>query len=277
MIPIEDIIEQNKSIYTMDEQTRKIKERFFNTEKLYHFTSSRSALDIIKSSSLKFSRMKKLNDINETYRPVYYDFTGNAKAKSDNQKLIEKEIRKYRQISFSQDIKNDPKCATKMAFTIEPMWGHYAERGYGACLVFDKSKLLENLGDDIWYREIEYSDAHDSSIDIHGNNPEEIREELSRNRIEYFFTKTKYWEYEQEFRLVKRCNGVKNEFLEFNDSLLAVIMYLAKNWPATEHCSGSQQYKDLQEALKDRPVFCYSSFRGARSLSYKDHKIFPTE
>lgn len=275
MIPIEDIIEQNKSIYTMDEQTRKIKDRFIHTEKLYHFTSFKSALDIIKSSSLKFGRMKKLNDINESYRPAYYDFTGNAK--SDNQKLIEEEIGKYGQISFSQDIKNDSKCATKMAFTIEPMWGHYAERGYGACLVFDKSKLLENLGDGIWYDEISYSDDHDNSIDIHGDNPEEIRQELSRNRKEYFFTKTSSWEYEQEFRLVKRCDSEKDEFLEFNDSLLAVIMYLAEDWPATEHCSGSPQYKDLQKALKDRPVFCYSSFRGDRSLSYKDHKIFPAE
>lgn len=183
MVPIEDIIEQNKSMYTMDEKTRKIKDRFIRTEKLYHFTSFRSALDIIKSSSLKFGRMEKLNDINESYRPVYYDFTGNAK--SDNHKLFEKEIGKYRQISFSLDIKKDSKCATKMAFTIEPMWGHYAERGCGACLVFDKSRLLENLGDDIRYDEISYSDAHDSSVDIHGDNPEEIRKELSRNRKEW--------------------------------------------------------------------------------------------
>lgn len=262
----------------MDTGTKEFTDRFNSIEKLYHFTKFTRALDIIKSQSIKFSKMQNLNDINESYRPAYSNFTSDPKV--ENVELIEKEIRKYRQISLCIDsnIVNDKgQPEKKMAFTIEAMWGHYAEKGCGVCLVFDKPRLLANLDKDSWYDEIKYSDNHDNSIIIQGNTPKDIEDELYRNRKDYFFTKTKSWEYEQEVRIVKKCKSLsKDEFLEFGDSLLAVIMYSANNWSPKEHCSGSPQYKKLQAALSGKgiPVVCYSSFLGERSITYNDHKIF---
>ena len=229
----------------MDAETTEFKNRFNSIEKLYHFTNFTSALDIIKSQSIKFSKMQNLNDINESYRPAYSNFTSNPKV--ENVELIEKEIRRYRQISLCIDnnpVNDKGQPEKKMAFTIEAMWGHYAEKGCGVCLVFDKSRLLANLGKDIWYDEIKYSDNHDNSIIIQGNTPKDIEDELYRNRKDYFFTKTTSWVYEQVFRIVKKCyNLSKDEFLGFGDSLFAVIMYSAKNLSPKEHCSGSPKYK----------------------------------
>ena len=49
---------------------------FAETEKLYHYTSFESAIKILASHRLRYSQLKGLNDINESYRPACLKFNG---------------------------------------------------------------------------------------------------------------------------------------------------------------------------------------------------------
>lgn len=51
----------------------------------------------------------------------------------------EEEMRKYQQLSFSQDRVVDG--GHYLGFDLHTMWGLYADKGYGVCLVFDKENL----------------------------------------------------------------------------------------------------------------------------------------
>ena len=59
--------------------------------------------------------------------------------------LLEAELRRYQQISFAQD--RECEDCTYLGFDLHSMWGLYADKGYGVCLVFDKDKLTLQNGD----------------------------------------------------------------------------------------------------------------------------------
>ena len=118
------------------------KESFKETDKLYHFTTFDSAKKIIESNSLRFGRLNNMNDIHETSKSMF--------AKSNMQEFPEEllnelynEIYRYRQISLTQDTQD------KCGFDLHNMWGLYANKFDGVCLVFDKNKLLEFLDEEM--------------------------------------------------------------------------------------------------------------------------------
>ena len=111
--------------------------KFCKIEKLYHFTSFDTALLIIKSLKLKFSSLSNTNDICENSKNIYNYYNSNDSISIDK---IREEIYKYRQISFSIDKDSDG----RLGFDLHQMWGLYANKGYGVCLVFDKEKLLNS-------------------------------------------------------------------------------------------------------------------------------------
>lgn len=119
---------------------------FIETEKLYHYTSFENALKIIAAGKLRYSRLNGLNDINEAYRVECVDTCGQVSSSDYDQDfaciskgVISRALRNFRQISLSMDKEEKP------GFAILPMWGHYAQKGKGVCLVFDKKKLLSKL------------------------------------------------------------------------------------------------------------------------------------
>jgi hypothetical protein len=107
------------------------KEDFYNTEKLYHYTSFNTVLNILMTNELWFNHLKDLNDINELYRPLFYE-----KLSPKIEKMAEREIRLYQQVSLTRD-------SCRMGFDIPAMWGHYGDKGKGVCVIFDKKKLLD--------------------------------------------------------------------------------------------------------------------------------------
>ena len=74
------------------------KEEFYKTEKLYHYTSFEKALGILETNELWFGYLKDLNDINELYRPLFYE-----KLSPEIEKQAKQEIGKYQQISLTRD------------------------------------------------------------------------------------------------------------------------------------------------------------------------------
>ena len=86
---------------------------------LFHYTKFESALRIIASESLKFGNFKNLNDIAEAYKEVF----GMA-----DDSVIYKVLAEYQSISLTSD---NP---SKRGYSIDPLWGYYAQKGNGVCL-----------------------------------------------------------------------------------------------------------------------------------------------
>lgn len=252
-------------------QNESFKERFNNTEKLYHYTSFDNAMSIIATGKLRFSQLCNLNDINEAYRPEFIGFDRTASIPDFNKSfssldkgVITKAIQKFQQISLSMD--TDDNCG----FTISPMWGHYAQKGTGICLVFDKNKLISNLNTDD-YGIVQYRTEIDGSIIIPFNNIGDCAGYINSHKKEIFFTKTSDWSYEQEFRIVKMSKRKTNRYLNIKNAIIAVII----NTSGEDENILSAKYRSLNALLDSKVGICnYSTFLRTKILSCRDETIW---
>lgn len=121
-----------------------IKDNFSNIKKLYHYTSFDTACNILESMCLRYGRLNNMNDIHENDKVVYKDAQGNDITNFDYSILdcIYNEMYMYRQISLTMDDSEKG----KLGFDLHQMWGLYADKGLGVCLVFDKQNLLDCIG-----------------------------------------------------------------------------------------------------------------------------------
>lgn len=214
---------------------------FQDIEKLYHYTSFSSALKIILSNKLKFGRLGDMNDTNEAYKRISYEYWSNIQTKD-----VQSELQQYRQISLTID------SSTYQGFDISAMWGHYAEKGKGVCLIFDKHKLLKCLSTDMYSRKVNYKRKFKGDVHI---NSDDIGKSLEKKRKEFFFTKSSDWKYEQEFRIITKIDsGSDDLFLDFKDSLIAVVLQYADGcdnyMPINDTVFSSLNFKILDKIVK---------------------------
>jgi hypothetical protein len=80
------------------------------------------------------------------------------------------------------------------------MWSHYAKDHPGFCIVFD-DEIITSLDETLFSSEVEYQNEvpafryfYDSIVDFNKS---------------VFFTKSKNWEYEKEFRVITRGHGIR--------------------------------------------------------------------
>lgn len=225
---------------------------FNEIEKLYHYTSLDSALKILLSNSLLFSKLERMNDINESHRSLFFSF-------DKEEEELKTCIESCSQISLTQD-------SQRLGFNIPAMWGHYASKGYGVCLAFDKSKIETILGTmkEIDYGQVEYSNEHNNSIVLNGNrSPLEF---LKNEKKTIFFEKTADWSYEQEYRILN-WNHTPNACLQLGDSLIAVIVCLCNE--NVESIFNSQIVKMLKK-VTSVPVLQCGDFLGDLGLRDED-------
>ena len=237
-----------------------ISQKEFNSiEKLYHYTRFESCKKIIETNTLLFGRLKDMNDINELYRPLF-----NNGVDDENAEKVQSMIDKLQQISLTRDMKN------KMGFDIPSMWGHYADKGNGVCLVFDKQKLLNRLSynESILFKgEIKYKSSFHSSIfakfDKYGNAKLFSKNELKQ----YFFSKTKDWANEQEYRILA-INNIDQERLNIplQDSLVAIIMHNASDVENHKAVFSSKQYDELSKIFNPDKIWEYGAFVEERNI-----------
>ena len=203
-----------------------IREKFKQTEKLYHFTSFDTALKIIESNRLRFGRLSNMNDIHENDKIMFADANGQGidEFPSDVLDALYDEIHRYRQISLTVDSEEEDKDG----FDLHQMWGLYADKGEGVCLVFDKDELEKNYDMVNIHRErVNYDKTQDleSYVVSISRTPDTIPFEVKQQISKIFFHKRKEWEHEQEYRLIKRCpNTVKEEYLLLGHALKYVIL-----------------------------------------------------
>lgn len=244
-------------------------EEFQKLDKLYHYTKFDTAIRIILSEHLKFGRLGDMNDVNEAYKHISYDHRGNVKMKD-----VQKELKLYRQISLTMD------SSTYQGFDISAMWGHYAEKGKGVCLVFDKQKLLKCLPTDMRSRKVHYKRKFKGSVHIDSDN---IAKSLERRRKEFFFTKSSDWKYEQEFRIITKVKDCSDDlYLYFKDSLIAIIIQYANgsdNYvPENDKVFSSLNFKILDRIVKQNLLILeYGDFFGEPTLCDSEGESYAKE
>lgn len=203
-----------------------IRDKFEQTDKLYHFTSFVTALKIIESNRLRFGRLSNMNDLHENDKLCFVDSTNQNADHFSSEALdaLHDEIYKYRQISFSMDRKD----GKKEGFDLHQMWGNYADKGNGVCLVFDKEEFEKsNDIQNISQGEVIYDETQklESFIVSKSSNPNDVKEEVAKQLQGLFFHKRKEWEHEQEYRFLKRCpNGQKEEYFHLGHALKFIIL-----------------------------------------------------
>ena len=226
-----------------------IKKQFERMEKLYHFTTFDTALKIIESNCLRFGRLSNMNDIHESDKLMFVDADTEQSIDefpSDLLDTLYDEIYKYRQISFT----SDGKKKDKNGFDLHQMWGLYADKGEGVCLVFDKEELNRELSNlDVIHDKVLYAKAVKSHFISVSHKPENVPAEVKKNIRYIFFHKRKEWEHEQEYRLIKKCqNTTKEEYLPLYHALKYVI--LSSKLQDTDEVRHRQKIKDIKEKLK---------------------------
>ena len=249
------------------------KKTFAEAEKLYHYTSFESAIKILASQQLRYSQLKGLNDINESYRPVYLKFDG-VFPEDKSFKDLENAVQQFRQISFTID-----ETGNHPGFAIPAMWAHYAQKGNGICLVFSKAKLEQRLKSSkyVAFQKVHYAQGYDSSLILSESNISEYQEKLFADRGNAFFIKTEDWAYEQEYRVIKRIRGTKDAFLDVENAFLAVILCNAPDIKPTDHVSGSAQYSIIQKIAGKIPICVYGVFFEERILSYENSQVWSSK
>ena len=192
-------------------------QKFNKIDKLYHYTTFDNAIKILLTKSLRFGRLCDMNDINEQYRPFFYAEGSTSKV---NEKFYE-EIGKYKQISLTKDMHNDGK---RFGFDIPAMWGHYADRGKGACIVLDRKKLLNRIKKlQCANNDIVYDRKHDNNVTC--NNilaAKDVEKFLKDNEEEIFFYKSEDWSYEQEYRII--TNNPDISHLSISGCILCILI-----------------------------------------------------
>lgn len=105
------------------------------------------------------------------------------------------------------------------------MWGLYAEKGEGVCLVFDKTELLKRFDNDIIHATVSYDKNIESFNITTAESSNEVYKEIKDNANKIFFHKRIEWEHEQEYRIIKRClNIINEEYLFYGDTLKFIII-----------------------------------------------------
>lgn len=220
--------------------------------KLYHFTDLDAACSIIESRKLRFGKMYRMNDLIESNRIVFGRIVKNEL--SARELYAEEEMNKYQQVSFTQDQERDG--IEYLGFDLHTMWGLYAEKGYGVCLVFDKKRLYLQEGD--YSNDVKYQNFIPEDYEFKNKTRAGIKSEIWRRREELFFFKRKEWEYEQEFRVIRRAeNEDDDEYLDVSDALSFAIICKDETVEKGESMWDGITCYVLQHLKKKVPVLTY--------------------
>lgn len=208
---------------------------------LLHFTTLKSAALILNDYALKPGSFARSNDVYENIQRLHaqpffieqlpdQNYRGHSAKKSE---LIES-ASNIRFLSFCKAkayldsdgatlyVQND-----KLAF--RKMWGQYADKFGGACLIFDRERLVQ-VGNE-WPSYLGNSVAEFAGFDVTYQKQDVSIRTLTRleNLLgfdqlrDYFSKKHSDWEDEQEFRFLFRSSSIYPT-LSVCDSLIGVVL-----------------------------------------------------
>lgn len=169
---------------------------------IYHYTKYECLMSILKENKFKFSDFNNANDYKEK-----------SAASRKN------EIKRFKYISFTQN-----KDLELYSFTNPPLWYFYANRSNGACICFDKNRLLSAInpikeGSINYRRGVSHIDAQSVK--------------------EYLMEKNKAWAYEDEYRILVDASC---------DSITQITKYIK-----SIYIGDCVSYDDAKQILKYLP------------------------
>ena len=217
----------------------------YNGNMLFHYTRFDSALKIISTKKLLFGNFTNMNDISESFREVFNE-------------IAEDELQKYKSLSFTFDKKD------KRAFEIDSLWGYYAEKGNGVCLVFDKKRIIIEFNRlNVFHRrgKIRYLRYFSNALFLNAETESEAINEIENKYKDIFFTKSLDWVKENEYRLLVRDEKSSSLYLNIEDALIAVIICL----PLQNKVKESYEY-NLLKKITDIPILHYHTSLGNKNL-----------
>lgn len=186
-------------------------------KRLYHFTSFDAFVKIWLSKTLRFGPVYNVNDIQEIkdsvsitdvrQMPLMYAYLD--------------VINEYKQISLTMDY-DSYLCGCMSTM----MWGHYGDKGQGVCIQFDFDKL--NIPDSCYFGPIDYVEFKPKGITLSSSmhTRQDLIRFIGQKKETLFFTKTKSWEKENEYRIISRdlsylsvANAISAVYLTKYDSV----------------------------------------------------------
>lgn len=193
---------------------------------LLHFTGAKNAALILGASTLNFGGLGNSNDLSESPRLLdLLGFMGDAKAEeafvrdtSSHSQLV-RAIQSMGFICLSKffiatDNNGDRLLQDPNRF--ELMMGHYASKGQGICLMFDKLNFIEELkyrGNDAEFHTVANNDVAYNDVggiwDLSTLN--DYRELASGENLARLFIKREIWKNEKEYRVVRVPNAKKSQ------------------------------------------------------------------
>lgn len=211
---------------------------FEQTDKLYHYTCFEAACKIIAAQTLLMSQLKKMNDVNEAQRNVY--------SIRDGESFTWQQVSAdFHQCSFAVDKTGSP------GYLLLPMWGHYADKGKGVCLVFDKDILLTKVDSNkMWHKKVGYVKKYNPELYISS------KDDVMDHFREIFFKKDAQWSYEQEYRVVSHDSS--SDKIHFGNALKWVIFF---SHIEEESIENSAEYRAIKVLLgnDESKILVYSN------------------
>lgn len=183
-----------------------------SSARLYHYTSFDTFVKIWLGQKLKFSDITLMNDICEARKQFSTQVTYGFMERFD---LTQQLIKPYKQISFTKDYDSYTQgCMSPY------MWGHYGVKNNGVCIEFAKDRI--SFKEHMVSKSVVYKDnlKIKHQIPYNKNTEEEIRGFLDENIEQIFFTKSKDWQGENEFRVISD----KDDWLNIENSIKAVYV-----------------------------------------------------
>jgi len=182
-----------------------------NISSLYHYTSFETFVKIWLSKKLKFGDITLLNDICEADKKISTPLVPGG---IERFSWAENVVSPYKQLSFTKDF--DSKTKGSMS---PYMWGHYGDKRKGVCIEFDFKSFA--LDESMIHGSVEYVERLKIPFDIPAtlNNETEIRKYTRENITQLFFTKSKDWKPENEYRIISD----KADWLNFQEKSIKSV------------------------------------------------------
>lgn len=224
---------------------------------IFHFTKLETALEyILPTMQLRTNSLSNMNDPKESqpwafgsvnvYPENLYPESYSSDTHIDHQFRLGSEIKDSSQIiCFVND-------GPEKGFLNEIMWAHYAQNHRGICLELDTDKFIDenhhHLGDykfdSVFYGKLE-------APYIRGNptlKKEELISTFIRSNYKYlFFRKSKYWEHENEKRLV--IFNRQQKYLSIKNALIGI--YFGLSMPYSYRPSIDRYINETQTKIYD--------------------------
>ena len=245
-----------------------LEENVFGSDNyLCHYTSFASLCSILSTMTLKVSSFANSNDIGE--------LESNISCILDNNKV--KEVESYVEnhcgyISFSMNKEADtPYTNPKYGYLIPSLWGIYADKSQGVCIVIDEKSLIEENKDALshanWNKliDVSYTRFQSSKLASSKDSPEEIVHSYSQHILG---TKHSSWSHEQERRFI---GADLPQTLSLKNGVIRGVV-IGKR-------VSSQQKKQLLLTLNNPHLACYNQLENSLFVRQEilGGNIFTTE